>query len=259
MSESRVAFGKHGHVGVLTMQDTQHHNALAPAQVDALLQGLERSKAEGARALVIVSADKHFCAGADIRELLKGDLLDPRIPPAHNAPMMLFRALLEDPRPVILGIDGLAMGGGLEMTLVADLVLATPRARFGLPELGLGVLPRTALARLPEIVGHRKAMELILTRRVLDAAEAQAIGLVNRLVPPEELLDTAIAVGEGIVTAPPAAVSAAKRTLGRVDPADWKAIHETLGRMDPREWREGFTAFLEKRKPEYDAFWDEMS
>lgn len=141
------------------------------------------------------------------------------------------------------------------MTLVADLVLATERARFRLPELGLGVLPRTALARLPEIVGRRKAMELILTRRMFDAHEAHAMGLVNRLVAPETLLDTAVAVAEEIVAAPPAALAAAKQSLGRVDPADWQAMHEMLGLMDPEEWREGFTAFLEKRNPEYDRFW----
>lgn len=255
MTETRVTVSLRSRIAVLTMQDAQHHNALGPEQVDALLQGLRQSGDKGARAIVIVSADKHFCAGADIRALLNGDLLDARRPPPPNAPMMLFRALVDDPRPVILGIDGLAMGGGTEMTLVADLVLATERARFRLPELGLGVLPRTALARLPEIVGRRKAMELILTRRMFDAHEAHAMGLVNRLVAPETLLDTAVAVAEEIVAAPPAALAAAKQSLGRVDPADWQAMHEMLGLMDPEEWREGFTAFLEKRNPEYDRFW----
>jgi enoyl-CoA hydratase/carnithine racemase len=249
----RVAFSLRGKVGVLTMQDTEHFNALSPPQVRAFLDALQQSSE--ARALVIVSAAKHFCAGADIKEFLKGELLDPNRPAPATSPVNLFRALIDDPRPIIAAVDGLAMGGGVELTLSCDLVLATDKARFALPELGLGLVPRTALARLPEILGRRKALELILTRRRLGAEEAVALGLANRLVESAGLLDTAVKLAEEVIAAPPAAIAAVKRNLGRVPPGDWEAVHGLLAHLDPAEWREGLTAFLEKRTPDFERFW----
>jgi enoyl-CoA hydratase/carnithine racemase len=247
----RVEFSLRGRVGVLTMQDTEHFNALSPPQVRAFLDALQQSKE--ARALVIVSAAKHFCAGADIKEFLKGELLDPDRPAPETSPVNLFRALIDDPRPVIAAVDGLAMGGGVELTLSCDVVLVTDKARFALPELGLGLVPRTALARLPEIVGRRKALELILTRRRITADEAVALGLANQRV--ENALEAAVKLADEIITAPPAAIAAVKRNLGRVSPADWEAIHALLAGLDPAEWREGLTAFAGKRTPDFERFW----
>ena len=243
----RVRFSLQGRIGLLTMGDTEHFNALSPPQVAAFLKAIEESKE--ARALVIVSSAKHFCAGADIKEFLKGDLLDPNREAPATSPVNLFRALIDDPRPVIAAVDGLAMGGGVELTLSCDLVLASDKARFALPELGLGLIPRTALSRLPEIVGRRKALELILTRRRFDAAEALALGLVNRVV--DNPLESALALAEEIISAPPGAIAAVKRNLGRVPPGDWDGIHRLLADLRPEEWREGLTAFVEKRKPSF--------
>ncbi|HUQ73262.1 MAG TPA: enoyl-CoA hydratase/isomerase family protein [Burkholderiales bacterium] len=249
----RVAFTLRGHVGILTMQDAEHFNALSPPQVRAMLDALNDSR--GARALVIASSAKHFCAGADIKEFLKGELLDPKRQAPATSPVNLFRALIDEPRPVIAAVDGLAMGGGVELTVSCDIVLASDKARFALPELGLGLLPRTALARLPEIIGRRKALELILTRRRLSAEEALALGLVNRIVDSAGLLDAAVKLAEEIITAPPGAIAAAKRNLGRVPPADWDSIHALLAHLHPDEWREGLTAFSEKRTPDFERFW----
>src|SRR3954464_11004689 len=250
MSE-RVQFSLRGHVGLLTMCDAEHFNALSPPQVRAMLDALNESKA--ARALVIASSAKHFCAGADIKEFLKGELLDPNRPAPVTSPVNLFRALTDDPRPVIAAVDGLAMGGGVELTVSCDLVLASEKARFALPELGLGLVPRTALARLPEIIGRRKALELILTRRRVTADEAVALGLANQKV--ENPLEAAVKLAEEIITAPPGAIAAVKRTLGRVPAGDWAAIHGLLAHLDPAEWREGLTAFSEKRTPDFERFW----
>lgn len=251
----RVAFTLRGHVGVLTLQDAEHFNALSPPQVRAMLDALEESRRQAARALVIVSSARHFCAGADIKEFLKGDLLDPNQPAPPTSPVNLFRALIDDPRPIIAAVDGLAMGGGVELAISCDLVLASEKARFALPELGLGLLPRTALAHLPEIIGRRKALELILTRRRFAAEEAMALGLVNRVVESTALMDAALKLAEEIIAAPPAAIAAVKRNLGRVSPADWDGIHALLAHLDPAEWREGLTAFSEKRTPDFERFW----
>ena len=247
----RVQFSLKGHVGVLTMADSEHFNALSPPQVGAFLSALKESGE--ARALVIVSAAKHFCAGADIKEFLKGELLDPSRPAPETSPVNLFRALIDDPRPVIAAVDGLAMGGGVELTLSSDIVMVTDKARFALPELGLGLVPRKALARLPEIVGRRKALELILTRRRITADEAVALGLANQKV--ENALESAVKLAEEIISAPPGAIAAVKRTLGRVPPGDWQGIHGLLAHLNPEEWREGLTAFAEKRTPDFERFW----
>jgi enoyl-CoA hydratase/carnithine racemase len=247
----RVEFSPRGHVGVLMMGDTEHFNALSPPQVQAMLDALSQSKA--ARALVIASSAKHFCAGADIKEFLKGELLDPNRPAPATSPVNLFRALIDDPRPVIAAVDGLAMGGGVELTVSCDIVLASEKARFALPELGLGLVPRTALARLPEIIGRRKALELILTRRRVTADEAVALGLVNQKV--DNPLEAALKLAEEVITAPPGAIAAVKRTLGRVPAGDWAGIHGLLANLDPAEWREGLMAFAEKRTPDFERFW----
>ncbi|GAA4341716.1 enoyl-CoA hydratase-related protein [Pigmentiphaga soli] len=253
----RVSFSMRGHVGVVAMQDASRYNALAPAQVRAVLAAVERSRQAGARALLIASGVKHFCAGADIEEMLKGGSLRPETPrqPGMATPITLFRTLVEDPRPVLCLVDGLAMGGGVELVLSCDLCIATPAARFMLPELGLGVLPRTALLRLPELVGRRRALDLILSRRKLSCDEALAMGLVNRQVPQEGALDAALAWANDIVSAPPGALAAVKRNLGRIAPDDWDGLHGLLGQMVPAEWEEGFGAFLEKRTPDYEPFW----
>jgi enoyl-CoA hydratase/carnithine racemase len=248
-----------GHIGLITMCDPARHNALASGHVRALLAAIAESKRRQARALVITSSVKNFCAGADIAELLAGKLLEPG-PKDDNAdtPVKLFKTLLDDPRPVICAIDGLALGGGVELALSSDLVFASDNARFAMPELGLGVLPRTALVRLPEIVGRRKAMELILTRRKFTAHEAVAMGLVNRLVDSDDLVQAALDTAAEIITAPPAAIAAVKRRLGRVTPGVWQEFDSLLGEMDPGEWREGLGAFADKRAADFDRFWSRI-
>ena len=254
-NSQRVGFAMHGHVGVLTMQHHEQHNALGPLQVKAFLAAHAQSRSQKARALVITSSDKHFCAGADINEFLKGQLLNPQAPVAEYAPMVLFQTLIDDSRPIIAAVNGAALGGGVEVVLCSDLVLATPAAKFGMPEISLGILPRTATVRLSEIIGRRRALEMILTRKRIDANEAVSWGLINRVCEPEHLLSDSIALANDIISAPPTIIGAVKRNLGRVDPNDWQAIHHLLGEMDPKEWREGLSAFKEKRSVDFDQFW----
>ena len=238
------------------MLDAERHNAMTPTHVRAMVAAIDSSQLKKARAVVITSGVKNFCAGADVVQLLKGRILEPGPKdPDADTPFRLFRRLVEETRPVILAINGLALGGGLEMSLSSDLVFAAPEARFAMPELGLGLLPRMALVRLCEVVGRRKAMELILTRRKFTAEHALQIGLLTDIIPAEELVATAIRKAEDIVTAPPAAIAAVKKNLGRVPIDDWNAIDDLLKDMNPSEWQEGLNAFLEKRAPDFEQFW----
>ena len=149
----------------------------------------------------------------------------------------------------------MALGGGVELCLACDLVVAGESASFMFPELALGVLPNTALARLPYLIGARAAADLILTRRRIDATEALRLGLVNELGPGPDTVERAVAKAQEIVShVPPTALAAAKRILHTG--LDWVAIRSMLGEMDPDEWREGVTSFLEKRSPDYLRFWE---
>jgi len=251
-----VSLDLHGHVALISMLDAERHNAMTPTHVRAMVAAIDSSQLKKARAVVITSGVKNFCAGADVVQLLQGRVLEPGPKdPDAVTPLRLFRRLVEDTRPVILAINGLALGGGMEMALSSDLVFAAPEARFAMPELGLGLLPRMALVRLCEVVGRRKAMELILTRRKFTAEHALQIGLLTDVIPAGELVATAIRVASDIVTAPPAVIAAVKKNLGRVAIDDWNAVEDLLKDMNPSEWQEGLSAFLEKRTPDFEQFW----
>ena len=246
---------RRGDVALIYMADSARRNALSVPLVTQLIAALRASKADGARAVVIASKEKAFCAGADIRDMLASGWLDGAS--GENSlvtPPDLFEAIENDSRPIIAAIDGLALGGAVELCLACDLVIASGSASFMFPELALGVLPNTALARLPELIGTRAAAGLILTRRRIDSAEALRLGLINTLVDGTDAAETALELAADIVAnVPPTAFSAAKRSLRRG--SAWTGVRELLDEMDPNEWREGTTAFVEKRSPDYERFW----
>lgn len=256
--DAPVLFEQRGDVGLILLNDSHRRNALCADLAEGVLDVLTRSRRSGVRALVIGSNAEVFCAGADIREMLDSGWLtasDARA--ARATPLDLFEALEADGRPVIAAVNGIALGGGVELVLACDLAVAARTASFALPELGLGVLPNTALGRLAALVGQRVALDLIWTRRRLTATEALHAGLVNRVAEPDQLLEQAVALAESIVgRAPPAAITAAKRHLPKGN--GWREIRAVLNDLREAEWTEGFSAFLEKRKPNYESFWSEQ-
>lgn len=247
-----VRVERRGDIAVLWMCDAKRRNALSTAIVGAMLGAIAKSKADGVRGLVIASEQKVFCAGADVRDMLDNGWMEAEAGSGVVAPPQLFQAIESESRPVIAAVDGLALGGGVELCLACDLLIVGPRAAFMLPELELGILPNTAIARLPELIGRRAAADLILTRRKLGAEEALDLGLASALTPDPvtQSVATAASMCSGI---PPLALAAAKRNLARG--RDWAAIGNMLRDMDGREWREGVSAFLEKRAPDYNHFW----
>ena len=254
VAPSFVEVERRGRVALLWMTDAARRNALSVGLVTQLLEALRSSRVNGAYAVVIASREKAFCAGADIRDMLDSGWLDARPGEAGVTPPDLFEAIETDGRPILAAVDGATFGGGVELCLSCDLVVASPTSTFMFPELGLGVLPNTALARLPYLVGARTAAQLIMTRERIDAAEGFRIGLVSEIVAEPSAVDRAVAIAQDIVDrVPPTAFAAAKRNLRRGP--DWAAIRSTLGDMNPEEWREGTTAFVEKRSADYAAFW----
>ena len=252
---SRIRFERRGNVGLALLADEPRRNSLSSALVRELIEAMQASRREHVRALVIGSSSAIFCAGADMSEMMNQDWstwIDPH--PDRPTPLDLFEAIEADPRPIVAAVDGPAFGGGVELTLACDLVIASDKATFMLPELAHGAIPNTAMARLPSLVGERAARDMIFTRRRVAAQDALAMGLISRLVGDANACDAAIAIAESIVTAPPGALAAAKQAIARTP--DWTTIRRLLRAMTPDEYNEGFAAFVEKRKAAFDGHWE---
>jgi enoyl-CoA hydratase/carnithine racemase len=248
-----VLFEIRDDVAIITLNDVAHRNALSRKLVQGMLDGLERSRAHNARAIVVNANGPVFCAGANIRDLLDG-WMEPQDPGPN--PIEVFQAFEAETRVVIAAVGGGAYGGGFELTMCCDLVVAGSEASFALPELGHGVTPNTGIPKLAQIVGRRKALELILTRRRVNAWEAHALGLVNAVVPAATLLESALALAHEIVDdVPPGAITAAKSDFRRHARVDWVAVRASGAQIPREEWQEGLDAFVEKRKPDFQRFW----
>jgi enoyl-CoA hydratase/carnithine racemase len=253
--EPLVLFEQRGLVGLILLNDKKRRNALCADIVNGIIDALEQSKKSLTRAIVIGSTQTAFCAGADIKEMLLAGWLVADAPrSSQRNPLDLFEALEADGRPIIAAVNGLTLGGGLELALACDIVVASEAATFALPEISLGVIPNTAMARLPALIGPQAALELIWTRRRLNAGQAKELGIVSRIVESSGLIDHAIELAQSIVVdTPPAAVAAVKHGIKKGE--TWTTIRALLGTLDQDEWQEGFSAFLDKRKPDYEAYW----
>jgi enoyl-CoA hydratase len=245
-----------GHVAILTLDYPEHHNALSAALVGDLLDAVRALDPEPVRAIVIASKGRFFSAGANIPDLLERGWLSGQ--PADDDPVALFQTLATHRLPVLAAVTGPALGGGFELCLSCDLVVASDTAWFALPEIGLGVFSNTALARLPALVGPRRAMEFMATRRRIPAEEAVALGLVNALAPAADVVSSAVTLAQSIVDgAPPAALKALKGALNEHATTDWVRVRTSVSQLSEPEWREGLAAFVEKRSPDYQPFWDQ--
>jgi len=206
---------KHGHVCVLTISRPEALNALNSEVLTDLGKAMDEVEADGdVYVLVLTGEGRSFVAGADIAQMRDfGAVEGKAFGDAGNA---LFMRIENFSKPVIAAVNGFALGGGCELAMACDIRIASEKAKFGQPEVGLGITPGFGgTQRLPRIVGTGKAMELILSAKTIDAAEAKEIGLVNRVTAPEELMNTALALAEVIALKAQIAVRAAKQCIRR--------------------------------------------
>jgi len=232
-------------------------NLVTRELTEQLRDALARLRAADEVRAVVVSGrgDRAFCAGSDIGEFegLRGRVAEGKL----LLEKLVYRQLAELPMPTIAAIEGDALGGGLELALCCDLRVASSRARLGMPEVRLAVLPGSGgTQRLPRVVGPARAKELILTGRIIDAIEALRIGLVNQVVPAGEARSVAAAVAEEIAARGPLAVREAKRLIDAALDLDLDAglaaeldASERIFASD--DMVEGANAFFAKRDPEY--------
>lgn len=255
MNTDKVLYERHGNIALVTLNDPGRRNALSREIVRGISAALRRALDEGVRAVVIAANGPAFCAGADIDDLRDGWM---ECPASEEDPAVMFKHIAGFGRPVIAAVHGPALGGGMELTLACDLVVAGEAAWLSMPELGHGVIPNTGVALLSRVVGLRRAFDLILTRRRVPADEALDIGLVNRVVPSHAVLDSALSLaGQVVDAAPPGALKAAKINLHAHAAIDWARVVKSPLDVPKTEWQEGLDAFTQKRAPDYDRFWRE--
>ena len=244
-----------GAVVVVTINRPKELNALNRATVlelDSVFNELEADPAVGA-VILTGGGEKSFVAGADIAEMANISAVAAR--DWARLGQQVFSRIENFPRVVIAAINGFALGGGCELSLACDIRVASEKAKFGQPEVSLGITPGFAgTQRLPRLVGKSQAKLLVLTGDVIDAQAAQAIGLVDKVVAHEELLSTAKALAGKIVAKAPIAVSQAKTAINRgveLDSEQAYAFEAELFGMcfTTDDQTEGMRAFLEKRKP----------
>jgi enoyl-CoA hydratase len=255
MSESLVLTDTRGRVGLITLNRPKALNALNDALMDELGAALLAFDAnEDIGAIVITGSDKAFAAGADIGAMKDWTYMD-----VFGADYITrnWETIRKVRKPVIGAVAGYALGGGCELAMMCDILIAADTAKFGQPEIKIGILPGAGgTQRLPRAVGKAKAMDLVLTARMMDAAEAERAGLVSRVVPADKLMEEALDAATVIASMSLPAVMMAKEAVNRAYEAplndgllfERRMFHSLFGTHDQKE---GMTAFMEKRKPDF--------
>jgi enoyl-CoA hydratase/carnithine racemase len=243
-----------GHVALCRLNRPEAHNALSPELMEELAAVIEGFDADPeARCVVIAGSDEVFAAGADIRSLRERTFEESLRHPAAS----FWRRLAACKTPLVAGVSGFALGGGCELALLCDLIVASETAQFGQPEITLGIIPGGGGAqRLARVLGKQRAMELVLTGRRIDAREAERLGLVNEVAPESQWLERAIDLAQGIARRPPIAVRLAKQAVIAADETGLSAGLEHERRlyelaMATEDRIEGMDAFLDKRKAHF--------
>jgi len=254
MSNEKIIVETRGRVGLIRLNRPQALNALNAALMRELGRGIDAFDADGhIGCMIITGSDKAFAAGADIKEMADKSFTDAFFGDfcAHWHPAAEAR------KPVIAAVAGFALGGGCELAMQCDLIIAADNAKFGQPEIKLGVIPGIGgTQRLTHAVGKAKAMDLCLTGRMMDAQEAERAGLVSRIVSADKLMEEALAVAERIAGLSQIAVMMVKESVNRAFETtlaegvrfERRLFHSTFATEDQKE---GMAAFVEKRKPAF--------
>jgi enoyl-CoA hydratase len=255
MSYENILVEVRGAVGLITLNRPQALNALCAGLIRELGQALDGFEADPAiGAVVLTGSGKAFAAGADIKEMVDRTFIQCYL---EDFITNGWERITTCRKPVIAAVAGFALGGGCEVAMMCDFILAADNARFGQPEITIGTIPGAGgTQRLARAVGKSKAMEMILTGRLMDAAEAERAGLVARVVPLADLVDEAVAVAAKIASlsrpvvllAKEATNAAFETTLAEGVMVERRLFHMTFATEDRKE---GMTAFAEKRPPVY--------
>jgi enoyl-CoA hydratase len=255
MGYENIIVETRGRVGLVTLNRPKALNALNDALMNELGEALAGFEADdGVGAIVLIGSDKAFAAGADIDAMKTWGYMD-----VYKSEYITrnWERMKSVRKPVIAAVSGYALGGGCELAMMCDIVIAADTAKFGQPEIKLGVMPGAGgTQRLPRAIGKAKAMDLILTGRMMDASEAERAGLVSRVVAAGKLLDEALGMAAQIAEFSLPSVMMAKEAVNRAYEAplaegmlfERRLFHALFATEDQKE---GMAAFVEKRKPKF--------
>jgi enoyl-CoA hydratase/carnithine racemase len=243
-----------GHVALCRIDRPEARNALSPEVMEEMAGAVESFDADPEiRCIVIAGSDEVFASGADIGALRERTFQESLVHPSAS----FWKRLAACRTPMIAAVSGWALGGGCELALVCDLIVASETAEFGQPEITLGIIPGGGgTQRLARVVGKQRAMELVLTGRRIEAGEAERMGFVNVVTRKKQWLEQALELAQRIATRPPIAARLAKQAVLAADEAPMSAGLEIERRlyelaMATEDRIEGMDAFLEKRRPNF--------
>ncbi|HXM84949.1 MAG TPA: enoyl-CoA hydratase [Stellaceae bacterium] len=254
MSYENILIESRGAVGLITLNRPKALNALCDALIRELGQALDAFEGDDRiGAIVLTGSDKAFAAGADIKEMQNRDYMDVYLGDFVKG----WERVTLCRKPVIAAVAGFALGGGCELAMMCDTIIAADSAKFGQPEINLGIMPGAGGSqRLTRFVGKAKAMDMILTGRMMDAAEAERSGLVSRVIPAAQLVEETVKIAAQIAALSRPAVLMAKESINRAYETtlaegvrfERRLFHSLFATSDQKE---GMAAFVEKRKPSF--------
>ncbi len=244
-----------GQIATLTLNRPDKRNAMSAAMMAELQTALDEIEKSHVRVGILTGVGRAFCAGMDLEMLSAIAQQSPAENQEDSRRMAkMFRRIWSFPRPLIAAVNGAALAGGCGIATLCDFTLAVPDAKFGYTEVKIGFLPAIVSVFLTRQIGEKKARDLLLTGRVVEAAEAKELGLVNEIVAAENLLARAKELAEVLISASPASLARAKRLMttaaaASVDADLERAVLENARIRCTSDFKEGLASFLEKRKP----------
>jgi len=257
MTYNTLKWELQGTIGTITLSRPEKRNAISVEMIGELLAVLDEAEASAVRVVIITGSGKAFCSGMDIDGLLT---IASQTPKDHledsERVAKMFRRLYTYPKPLIAAVNGAAVAGGCGIATLADFTLATPEAKLGYTEVRIGFIPALVAVFLKRQVGGKHARDLLLTGKIIDAAEAFRIGMVTEIVPAENLMARARQIAETLLSVSPTSVVRTKKLLAAfeedaLDAEIALAIQENADIRSTLDFREGVSAFLEKRTPQW--------
>jgi len=250
-----VIYTESDRIAAITLNRAEKRNAISYELIDDLSAALMQADSSSAQVVILTGAGKAFCSGMDLDNLkqLTGRTQEQNVQDSETM-ASLFRALYDFPKPTIAAVNGPAIAGGTGLATLCDFTLAVPEAKFGYTEVRIGFVPAIVSSFLIANIGEKRARDLLLTGRIFGADEALRLGLVNEIVPPEQLMSRAQELAAQLLENSPASLQATKKLLSsytrdQLDRQVKQAVQGNAGIRQTADFKEGITASLEKRKP----------